>query len=191
MGSNVLIAKKLERDSGKNIKSGVHLRKNLKEIIAVEVLLEEEGWLQDPTMVTSSFENLDKNAKIKPEMTEFWFRCGENRENGIQSILRKEPVKFKDVLATDQESDSAKSDLKTMVKELHRLINKIPEANQTKVYISELFKNEIVRSKNLNRVTEFFSLVLQIVTDSEDLDTLNNLDEESSDSSGCESDTDV
>ena len=97
--------------------------------------------------------------------------CGQNRDNGINSILHDQPVMFKDVLVTEMESDSGKSDMKTMLKTLPHLISEIPDTNQIKTYISELFSSEIVMSKNLNRVTEFYFLVLQIVHDySEQLD---------------------
>jgi hypothetical protein len=185
MGQNVLISKKLDRDIGNSKKGGVHLRPNLKAIIAVEALIENEGWLNEPEIGRPTFENMDKSESLTAEMTEFWFRCGQNKEAGIKSILRNEPVEFKDVLATHMESDSKSTDLKTMIKQLPNLISEIPETNQTKGYISELFKNEIAHSKTLNRVTEFFSLVCQIVDDSKELTG------ENSDSSDSECDENV
>lgn len=171
MGSNVLISKKLSRDLGSLKEGGVHIRKNLKEIIAVEALFQTEGWLEDPEIEKDIFENMDRTAKLSTELSSFWFSCGQNRDNGINSILHDQPVMFKDVLVTELESDSGKSDMKTMLKTLPLLISEIPDTNQIKTYISELFSSEIVMSKNLNRVTEFYFLVLQIVHDySEQLD---------------------
>ena len=48
MASNVLVSKKVERDTGGTRTGGVHLRKNLREILAVEELLESVGWLESP-----------------------------------------------------------------------------------------------------------------------------------------------
>ena len=105
MGANVLIAKKLARATGNAKSEGVHLRKNLKEIILVEVLLEAEGWLDEPEIEKSVGDNMDKTAKLTNEMSAFWFNCGKNRDEGVRSILKQEQVQFKDVLINDQESD--------------------------------------------------------------------------------------
>ena len=152
------------------------------EIVAVEALIEEEGWLSEPEKEKYAFENMDNSAKLTPEMTAFWFRCGQNRDIGIPSILKNKPVTFKDILATDAEleSESSTFDLKTMLKKLPKLISEIPETSQTKSYISELFKNEIEKSKNLSKIKEFYSLVLQIVNDSEELTNASDTSDEDS-----------
>ena len=144
MGANVLIAKKLARDTGSAKSEGVHLRKNLKEIIAVEVLLENEGWLDEPEKEKILGYNMDETAKLTQEMPSFWFNCGKNRDEGVKSILKQEQVQFKDVLLTDQESDSGNKDIKVMLKDLPKMIQQIPDTNQVKAYISELFTSEIV-----------------------------------------------
>ena len=182
MAGNVLISKKIDRDIGIRKYNGVHLRPNLKAIIAVEALLETEGWVNEPEHERATFENLDGSDILTPEMGEFWFQCGQNRDVGIKSILRKEDVNFKDVLATVTESDSKSQDLKTMIKKLPQLISEIEETNPTKGYLSDFFKTEILNSKNLNKVTEFFTLVTQIVNDAKGMCS------DSSDSDDCDSD---
>lgn len=191
MAGNVLISKKLDRDIGNRKHSGVHLRPNLKAIVAVEALLQTEGWLNEPEHERPTFENMDGSAILTSEMAGFWFRCGQNRDVGIQSILRKEEVKFKDVLATNLESDSKSKDLKTMVKKLPKLISEIANTNPTKGYLSELFKTEILHCKNLNKVAEFFALVSKIVNDAKEVlsdqqfDDSDNPDSESDETGFC------
>jgi hypothetical protein len=182
MAGNVLISKKIDRDIGIRKYSGVHLRPNLKAIIAVEALLETEGWVNEPAHERATFENLDGSDTLTPQMDEFWFQCGQNRDVGIKSILRKEEVNFKDVLATVTESDSKSQDLKTMIKKLPQLISEIEETNPTKGYLSGFFKTDILNSKNLIKVTEFFTLVTQIVNDAKGMCS------DSSDSEDCDSD---
>ena len=169
-------------DIGNRKYSGVHLRPNLKAIIAVEALLETEGWVNEPENERATFENLDGSDILTPEMGVFWFQCGQNRDVGIKSILKKEEVTFKDVLATVTDIDSKSQDLKTMIKRLPHLISEIVETNPTKGYLSDLFKTEILNSKNLNKVTEFFTLVTQIVDDAKAMRS------DSCDSSDCDSD---
>ena len=53
-----------------------------------------------------------------------------------------------------------------MIEKLPKMISDIHETNQSKAFITELYESEIVLSENLNRVSEFFSLVNQIVNDS-------------------------
>ena len=80
--------------------------------------------------------------------------------------MHDKPVMFKDILVTDKETDTGNTDLKSMVKDLPDMIKDIPDNNPLKSYFSNLFASEIVVSKNLDRVTEFFSLVVQILQDS-------------------------
>ena len=161
----------MERDLGVKEKLGVHLRSNLKEIISVEALIEREGWLEEPEEERIVFENMDGGANLTAEMTEFWFHCGQNRDNGIKSILNNEKVTFNDVLATDQESESENFtlDLKSMIEKLPQLISDIPQTNQTKTFITELYEYEIVQSDNFNRVSEFYTLVNEIVNGADDI----------------------
>jgi len=179
MATNVLISKKVERDVGSSRRGGVHLRKNLKEIIAVEALIESEGWLEEPETLKHLETNMDETANLNSEVAAFWFCCGQNRDKGIDSILRDEPVMFKDFLVTDKETDTGNTDLKSMIKDLPEMIKAIPEDNPLKSYFSNLFTSEIVGSKNLDRVTEFFSLVAQILQDSVPSDDFVETDSES------------
>ena len=55
MSGNILIQKKLERDTGLERHPGAHLRTNLKEIVAVEHLLVAEGWLENPCEKKNKF----------------------------------------------------------------------------------------------------------------------------------------
>ena len=66
MAANVLIAKKVERDVGSTRRGGVHLRKNIKEIIAVETLIESEGWLEEPETIKHLETNMDETANLNP-----------------------------------------------------------------------------------------------------------------------------
>ena len=89
--------------------------------------------------------------------------------------MRGQQVEFKDFLVNEDETDSGKPDLKSMQTDLPDMIKEIHENNPLKTYLRELFMSEIVATKNLDRVTEFFSLVWQILEDSKvnskDLDT--------------------
>ena len=60
MGDQVLIQKKISRDLGHNTESRVqqHMRRNLLQIIQVEVLLENAGWSKDPTERREEFVSL-------------------------------------------------------------------------------------------------------------------------------------
>ena len=180
MVPNILISKKIDRDIGRRKQTGVHLRPNLKSIVAIEALFETEGWLEAPEIERPSFDNMDGSANLSPEMTKFWFLCGQNRDCGVNSLLRKEDVKFPDIMATDDESESETKDIKTIVKKLPGLISEVPIPTQK--YLSDLYKTEILYSKNINRVTEFFELVTQIVNDSKVI-IQNNCPSEDSDSS--------
>ena len=87
MASNVLVSKKVERDIGGTRTGGVHLRKNLREILAVEELLESEGWLENPETEKLIGQNMDKTTSLNPDIATFWYHCGLNRDKEITSLL--------------------------------------------------------------------------------------------------------
>ena len=69
MTDNIAVQKKLERDLDLKRETGAHLRANLKEIIAVEDLLEAEGWLRDPTEKKKVFQNMDRSLVLHEDFT--------------------------------------------------------------------------------------------------------------------------
>ena len=87
MTDNIAVQKKLERDLDLKRETGAHLRANLKEIIAVEDLLEAEGWLRDPTEKKKVFQNMDRTSVLHEDFTQFWALCGHNRNSGLTAIL--------------------------------------------------------------------------------------------------------
>ena len=94
-------------------------------------------------------------------------------------MLRNEPVSFKDFQVDDKEIDvGTPDDLKSMKKDLPEMIQDISDALPIKKYISEIFDSEIVVSKNLDRVTEFFTMVSQILQDNDVNIALNDSESE-------------
>ena len=86
MSGNILVQKKLERDTGLAQNPGAHLR-TLKEIVAVEHLFVAEGWLENPCEKKTKFENLDQTSILDENLTQFWALCGQNKDSGEASCI--------------------------------------------------------------------------------------------------------
>ena len=126
----------MERDPGGTRTGGVDLRKKLREILAVEELLESEGWLENPETEKLIGRNMDKTTSVNPDIATFWYHCGLNRDKGITSLLRNEPVSFKDFQVDDKEIDvGTPDDLKSMKKDLPEIISDISDALPIKRYV--------------------------------------------------------
>ena len=73
MGYQVLIQKKISRDLGTDAdtRGQQHMRRNLLQIIQVEVLLENAGWDTDPGARREEFVSLD-GEKLSEDLTKLW-----------------------------------------------------------------------------------------------------------------------
>ena len=179
MSNNIRIQKKLERDLGLRRNTGAHLRTNLREIVAVEHLLISEGWLKDPTMKKEVFNNLDKDAILDEELTQFWDLCGQNRNSGVAAILRNKAVSFKNVKVTEDEIEDGGKDLKGLKCDIRKLLSSKPVGDNLRDYFEATFKEDILKSTNLSEVDEFYWLVsshYETVTDSDLEDSLESAD---------------
>ena len=172
MNMNIAIRKKLDRDLGLNsCGEGSHKRKNLKEIILFECLLEESDWLRNPRERRANVVSIDGKEELSDYVTRFWKICGENRDLGTQQLSRHEVVNFEDVTVLKKDSDETIKSVKTLIKELPDLIKKISEDNSLKCYIEDQFKTEIRTNKKLSVVSNFFEHVKQIVENQERIGT--------------------
>ena len=165
MPENILLQKKIERDVGLKHSTGVHLRSNLKEVLAVEHLIEDEGWLDRPEYEKSKFENLDKTACMDENMTQFWSLSGKNKDEGIASLMANEPVKFKNVRTFKNELTEPTRDLKSFKSELPKLISEIPANNAMRSFCESLFESEIINSQSITQVEDFYESVKNIIHD--------------------------
>ena len=165
MPENILLQKKIERDAGLKHSTGVHLRSNLKEVLAVEQLLEAEGWLDSPECEKSKFENMDKTACIDDNMTQFWALSGKNKDEGITSLMANKPVGFKNVRTFKNELTEPTRDLKSFKRELPKLISEIPENNAMRTFCESLFESEIINSQSITQVEDFYESVKNIIHD--------------------------
>ena len=166
MPENILLQKKIERDIWLKHSTGVHLRSNLKEVLAVEHLIEAEGWLESPEYEKSKFENFDKTASIDENMTQFWALSGKNKDEGIASLMANEPVEFKNVRTFKNELTEPTRDLKSLKKELPKLIAEIPANNAMRSFCESLFESEIISSQCITQVEDFYESVKNIIHDS-------------------------
>ena len=140
MQMNVALRKKLSRDLGLNItEEGAHIRKNLKEIILFEVLLEESGWLDNPRQSRETFVTLDEKEELSADVVDFWRLCGQNRDVGIKQLAERKVVSFKDITVMKKDSDEIVKELKTMIKELPEMIKKVPDENSLKSLLLDHF----------------------------------------------------
>ena len=98
MGDQVLIEKKISRDLGQDTgtRGQQHMRRNLLQIVQVEVLLENAGWDQDPTARREDFVSLDGQI-MSEDLTQFWTICTDNRNKGILSLSEHKVVEFNDI----------------------------------------------------------------------------------------------
>ena len=123
MGYQVLIQKKISRDLGTDAdtRGQQHMRRNLLQIIQVEVLLENAGWDTDPGARREEFVSLD-GEKLSEDLTKFWTLCTENRNIGIINLSEHKPVEFDDIycLASEKEERIAKECLKSCLTWLHQ-----------------------------------------------------------------------
>ena len=87
MGYQVLIQKKISRDLGTDAdtRGQQHMRRNLLQIIQVEVLLENAGWDTDPGARREDFVSLEGET-LSEDLTKFWTLCTDNRNKGIVSL---------------------------------------------------------------------------------------------------------
>ena len=167
-GMNIAIRKKLDRDLGlKSCDERSHKRKNLKEIILFECLIEESDWLRNPRELRANVVNIDGKEELSDKVTTFWKICGQNRDLGTQQLSRHEVVNFEDVTVLKKDSDETIKSVKTLIKELPDLIKTISEDNSLKCYIEDHFKTEIRTNKKLSVVSNFFEHVKQIVENQE------------------------
>ena len=159
MPGNILIQKKLERDAGRKHHKGAHLRTNFKEVVAVEHLFEAEGWLKNPRDKKMTFENLDKTSILDESLTQVWALCGQNRDDGVASILGNKKVMFKNVRTNENDVEETQKDLKTLKKELLEMISAIPAGDKMRGYFESVYKKEVSKSSSLATVEEFYWLV--------------------------------
>ena len=170
MSDNILVQKKLERDLGLRQTTGAHLRTNLREVIAVEHILETENWLTEPSERKSIFHNLDKTAILDENLTQFWALCGQNRNTGVAAILKNQTASFQNVKATEDEIEYSERDIKGLKNEIEKLISSKPAGDNLRIYFEAIFKDQIVKSSDLAEVDDFYWLVhsqYEVVTDSE------------------------
>ena len=73
MGYQVLIQKKISRDLGTDAdtRGQQHMRRNLLQIIQVEVLLENAGWDTDPGARREDFVSLEGQT-LSENFAQFW-----------------------------------------------------------------------------------------------------------------------
>ena len=163
MGDQVLIQKKILRDLGleNSLGGNQHLRKNLLQIIQVEVLLESGGWGINPGEKSDHFESLDGEV-LSEDLTRFWKMCTDNRNSGILCLAKHKPVDFCDVysLAKEKEEKNNKRDFKKMAKELPKMVFKISDNYPLKNFLSNQIPG-VIKSNNYEKILELFELVTE------------------------------
>ena len=163
---NIAVRKKLDRDLGKHYNTaGGHIRKNLSEIILMQNLLEKSGWMNAPNEPRNEFVNLDENKILSEDLVQFWSLCTNNRDVGVNHLLKDTRVAFKDVKALKEEEDDKPKEMKAMLRDLPSLVEQIPSNHPTKEFITEHFKNEIKSCRNIATVENFYSMIQQILLD--------------------------
>ena len=171
MSPNIALRKKLDRDLGKlSNTGGDHIRRNLPEIVMVEVLLRNSGWMERPDLLRNSFTNLAGNEDLSEDLVQFWGLCGLNRDKGVKQLLEKKIVDFEDICALKADKDDLVKDVKAMIEEIPKLMNQIPESNPLKMFLSEHFELEIRGNKSIPTVSNFYENLKQIVSDMENYD---------------------
>ena len=164
MKSNIALKQKILKDLGESDHSnGSHIRRNLKEIILVEILLEESGWLENPEIARDSLQTMDGKEDLSEELAQFWVMCGLNRDQGVVALSKNEVVQFKDVCVLKKDTDEQILELKTMIKNLAEMIVKISDENSLKGYISDNFNSDIKFNKKMSVVSNFYENVKQII----------------------------
>ena len=135
------------------------------------------------TEINLSFENLDGTDNLDDNMTQFWALCGKNRIEGVTSILKSEKVQFRNVRATYNEAEDFQKDIKTMKKELPRMLVEIPIEDNMKGFLETKFTAEIVKSTSIQEVAQFFFLVNEVKYANTEDNNEYNCDESSEDDS--------
>ena len=156
MTDNIAVQKKLERDLDLKRETGVHLRANLKEIIAVEDLLEAEGWLKDPTEKKKVFQNMDRTSVLHEDFTQFWALCGQNRNSGLTAILSDKVVTLKNVRTNEDEVGGSEKDLKGLRKDIEKLIASKPAGDDRREHFEAIYKDEIAKSSDFSQIEDFY-----------------------------------
>ena len=141
-----------------------HMRRNLLQIIQVEVLLENAGWDTDPGARREEFVSLD-GEKLSEDLTKFWTLCTDNRNKGIVNLSEHKPVEFDDIycLASEKEEKRTKKDCQRMCKELPNLAASIPDSHPLKLYFCNQL-SEVMKSKNYVKIQELYDLVVEAST---------------------------
>ena len=156
MTDNIAVQKKLERDLDLKRETGVHLRANLKEIIAVEDLLEAEGWLKDPTEKKKVFQNMDRTSVLHEDFTQFWALCGQNRNSGLTAILSDKVVTLKNVRTNKDEVGGSEKNLKGLRKDIEKLIASKPAGDDRREHFEAIYKDEIAKSSDFSQIEDFY-----------------------------------
>ena len=156
MTDNIAVQKKLERDLDLKRETGAHLRANLKEIIAVEDLLEAEGWLRDPTEKKKVFQNMDRTSVLHEDFTQFWALCGQNRNSGLTAILSDKVVTLKNVRTNEDEVGGSEKDLKGLMKDIEKLIASKPAGDDRREHFEAIYKDEIAKSSDFSQIEDFY-----------------------------------
>ena len=160
-----MIQKKLIRDLGLETSAEVqqHMRRNLLQIIQVEVLLENAGWDTNPGERRDNFESLD-GEMLCEDLTQFWKLCTENRNSRILSLAEHKPVDFTDVysLISEKEEKLTKKDCKKMSRELPNMAATIPDTYPLKVYLCNQI-SDVIKSKNYEKILELYELVSEAI----------------------------
>ena len=156
MTDNIAVQKKLERDLDLKRETGVHLRANLKEIIAVEDLLEAEGWLKGPTEKKKVFQNMDRTSVLHEDFTQFWALCGQNRNSGLTAILSDKVVTLKNVRTNEDEVGGSEKDLKGLRKDIEKLIASKPAGDDRREHFEAIYKDEIAKSSDFSQIEDFY-----------------------------------
>ena len=173
MSSNIALKKKLDRDLGKLSTSGGgnYVRKNLAEIVMVEVVLDKSGWMEGPDVPRDSFTNLAGDKDLNEDLVNFWVLCGQNRDTGLKQLLEKKAVEFKDICALKSDKDEQVKDVKSMLLEIPQMLDKIPENHHMKVFFQEYFELELRVNKNSPAVANFYNNIQQILSDMDNFDS--------------------
>ena len=121
-----------------------------------------------PNEPRNDFVNLDENKVLNSEdLVQFWSLCANNRDVGVNQLLKDTRVDFKDVRALKEEEDENPKEIKAMLKDLPSMVEKIPSNHPTKEFITEHFKNEIKSCRNTATVENFYSMIQQIHLDTD------------------------
>jgi hypothetical protein len=164
MESNIALKQKINRDLGqRDGVEGSHKRRNLKEIVLFETLVEEAGWLTNPRVARDTFVTLDGKEELSANLIEFWGLCGCNRDEGIKALSKHEIVTFRDVCVLKKDSDEKQLELGAMIKRLTEMIKDIPDENPVKGYITNHFSTDIWSSKRISVVSNFYENVRAII----------------------------